>query len=191
MVPRNCFRKRLIISLGVMFSVSPTTQAVDATAPTVELAVQGRTSKPKTAPHVTVTIRNETSRPVWVPKPIMALHGTGGIEVEIRDVRGNLMKSLVTIGDSFGMQIRPSDTQLRDTHVLLAPGDFIGFDRSLDDLGFKPLIPGSYSVRALFHADSCKAATLLEKGPYSGKFKVACGDFPSPSAPLAVGTPAR
>jgi hypothetical protein len=178
----------LIFVVGVL-GLSRLSLAANPGRPVLELSTRSTSVSAKKNLHLTVILRNASTHPIWIPKPLMGMRGTGGIEIVATDSREKTVKTRISIGDSFGKIDASKGSTLLDSHVLLAPGDFLGFERTLEEIGIGPLAPGRFSIRATFYTDSCADSKRLTKEAYSGGFEVACGDVNSDVIAIEIAGP--
>jgi len=178
----------LILAVGVL-GLSKLSVAANHGRLVLELSTRSTSVSANTNLHLTVILRNASTRPIWIPKPFMGVRGLGGIEIVVTDSHEKTVETRIVIGDSFGKMDASKGTTIQDNHMLLAPGDFLGFERTLEEFGIGPLAPGRFSIRATFYTDSCADSKRLTKEAYSGGFEVACGDVNSDVIAIEIAGP--
>lgn len=101
---------------------------------------------------VTVTLRNVGSESFLVTaEPTLSDSASGGhVSVEVADQHGKVMKGRRSYGEFWGLQNESLYNWIDRNRRLFEPGDFVGFTKSLEQLGFAIESPGRYRLQVKY-----------------------------------------
>lgn len=104
---------------------------------------------------ITVTLSNVSDKWFLVEKNVWFSTASGSVKVELRDPKGKPLTGAVAYADYPKLPGHGTDLAewLQARGKILLPGDFLGFRRTLQDMGFDIKTPGVYEIRASYHCD--------------------------------------
>ena len=120
----------------------------------VELATDKKVYKVGEPILINITFRNVGREAFWVSKFIGFARMAGAFDLEVVDDAGHRVPGGIAVPDGLMTYASYKEKELiswiKETRLILAPGDFLGFEQSLQSNGFEMARPGRYELRAIY-----------------------------------------